>query len=272
MAGELAEGLHTFAVWATADGNDGPPAKWFFTIDRTAPDVSIDETTSHTAVGGALRVRFSSSDSSASFECALDDGDLAPCSPAKDLAGVGLGDHTFTVRAVDAAGNPGERATWSFTAVPAPPAPAGVAPEQSTTAGGQGGSSATIRVLVASRKPRVEISVPCVEVSPPRGRGAFSLQASRASVRFRAPAQARYAKLTLRRSSGRRASARIVETLGYAVVRSAGTGHTTRLSLTAGQRRALRAGRMGLAIAYGTCRTQVGQWEWLQTTNQEGSR
>jgi hypothetical protein len=125
---------------------------------------------------------------------------------------------------------------------------------------------------VASRAPRAQISVPCVEVSPPRGRAAFSLQGRRASVRFRAPARARYAKLTLRRSSRTRASARIVETLGYAAVRGPGFRHAARISLTEGQRRAVRAGRMGLAIAYGTCRTQVGKWEWLQTTNQEGSQ
>ena len=271
VADELDEGQHSFAVWATAAGHDGPPAKWFFTVDRTAPDVTIDEPTSTTAVGGALRMHFSSSDSSASFQCALDDEVLAPCSPARDLAGVALGEHTFRVRAVDTAGNLSDEQTWSFTSVPAPRAPAGAAPQQ-PAAGGQAAGPATIRVLVASRKPQIDISVPCVEVSPPAGRGAFSLQASRASIRFRAPAQARYAKLTLRRSSGRRASARIVETLGYSVVRSAGARHTSRISLTAGQRRALRAGRVGLAIAYGTCRTQVGQWEWLQTTTQEGSR
>jgi hypothetical protein len=63
-----------------------------------------------------------------------------------------------------------------------------------------------------------------------------------------------------------------VETLGYAAVRAAGSRHAIRISLTEGQRRAVRAGRVSLAIAYGTCRTLVGQWEWLQTTNQKGSQ
>jgi hypothetical protein len=89
-----------------------------------------------------------------------------------------------------------------------------------------------------------------------------------AVVRFRAPGQARYAKFTLRRGS----RARVVETLGYAPVRTAGVAHTTRIPLTRSQRSSLRTGHIRLAVAYGTCRTQVGRWAALTNSHQKGSR
>jgi hypothetical protein len=63
---------------------------------------------------------------------------------------------------------------------------------------------------------------------------------------------------------------RLVETLGYARVRAAGATYTTRMPLTRSQRGKLRAGDLRLAVAYGTCRTVVGQWAWLTTNSREG--
>jgi hypothetical protein len=88
-----------------------------------------------------------------------------------------------------------------------------------------------------------------------------------AVVKFRAPGQARYAKFTLRRGS----RAKVVETLGYAPVRTAGAAHTTRIPLTRSQRSAVRAGRFRLAVAYGTCRTQVGRWAELTNADRKGT-
>ncbi len=259
----LFEGTHDFAVKADL-GGWGPEAKWHFEIDQTAPEVGIDASTSREAVGGALRVNFTSDTANATFECALDGGDFRECSPAKDLAGLELGPHSFAVRAKDPAGNTSTEATWEFTSVAAPVTPwplpvVGTVPAKAP-------------VRIATKTPKQRILVPCVEVSPSRQRALLSLHGARAAVRFAAPRRARYAKFTLRRASGRRASASIVETLGYSRVRSSQGDVTTTLDLTRGQRRSLRDGRTGIAIAYGTCRTQVGLWQWLQNMNQEGSR
>jgi hypothetical protein len=266
----LAPGTHEFTVQAAA-GTDapGPKTTWAFVIDLTAPDVSIDDPAA-TAVGGSIRLRFSSSEPNVSFECALDGGELAPCSSPKDYSSLALGPHTFTVRATNAAGNASAFAAWDFTAVPAPARLSVPAP---TSSGGAGTSSAAppIRVPSTPRPPRLEIYVPCAEVSPGRERASFRLSGRHALVRFRAPAKARYAKFTLRRATTGRTRARIVETLAYARVARADRSYTTRIALTRGQRRKLRAGAMRIAIAYGTCRTQVGQWQWLASTTKEGS-
>ncbi|MEA2226740.1 MAG: hypothetical protein QOF04_370, partial [Solirubrobacteraceae bacterium] len=47
---------------------------------------------------------------------------------------------------------------------------------------------------------------------------------------------------------------------------------TARVALTRSQRRQVRAGHLRLAVAYGTCRTQVGQWDLLTNSTQGGSR
>jgi hypothetical protein len=132
--------------------------------------------------------------------------------------------------------------------------------------------AAPIAVTPQPRVPRLEIGVACVEVSAARASARFSLQGRNAIVRFRAPSAARYAKFTLRKASGARRRGAVVETLAYAKVARAGAAHTTRIALTRGQRRLVRAGATRLAIAYGTCRTQVGSWQWVTTSTTEGTR
>ncbi len=264
-AESLFEGAHELKVRAD-HGGWGPMATWHFEIDQTAPEVSIDAGTPREAVGGALRVGFTSDTQNARFECSLDEGDFRECSPAKDLAGLALGPHTFAVRATDPAGNTSEPVSFGFTSVPVPVRPWAPVP----VVGSVPAPKPSQRV--AGKTAKQAVLVPCAEVSPSRDEALFRLVGTRASVRFDAPRRARYAKFTLRRAAGRRASAAIVETLGYRRVRSSAGDTTTTLALTRAQRRSLRAGRTGIAIAYGTCRTQVGLWQWLQNTNQEGSQ
>ncbi|MEA2249564.1 MAG: large repetitive protein, partial [Solirubrobacteraceae bacterium] len=280
--GMLAEGAYHFTVQASTTTDTGPLTRFDFTVDTTAPKVAMAPDASVTAVGGAIRLGFSASEVGVVFECRLDGGALELCSSPKSYAGMTLGEHTFDVRATDAAGNPGPLTTWTFTSVPAPavpavPAPPAAAPSAGATSGPSApaakpatrAAAAPIAVLATVRQPRQAISVPCVAVSPARERARFRLSGAEAVVRFRAPGEARYAKFTLRRGSGR---ARVVETLGYAPVRAAGAAHTARIPLTRSQRRSVRAGRIRLAVAYGTCRTQVGKWATLTNSDQKGSR
>src|SRR4029453_17808990 len=122
--------------------------------------------------------------------------------------------------------------------------------------------------------PQIDINVPCVAVSPSRReRAQYVLSGRRALLSYRAPAKARFAKFTLRRAAGSRREVPIVETLGYARVSRAGA-HRSSVALTAGQRRLVRRGRMGLTVAYGPCRTQVGRWQWVSEsdTSREGQQ
>jgi uncharacterized repeat protein (TIGR01451 family) len=103
---DLAEGSHAFAVTATdLAGNASDPATFTWSVDTTAPAVSItahpDAITSATSASFAFAV----DDGSASVECSVDDGAWEACAGSADLDGLGEGAHTFHVRATDDAGN-----------------------------------------------------------------------------------------------------------------------------------------------------------------------
>ena len=271
----LAEGRHAFSVRATnvpgATADDwGATNTHAFRVDHTAPTVTIDDPSSHTAAGGKLRLYFSADEAGVAFTCSVDDKPAAGCDAPRDFT-LAAGEHTITVRATDDALNTSAPTTWNVTATPAPAAPAGPGPQFRRVVDPPALRD-PIAVTPQPRVPRIEIGVPCVEVSPSRAAARFSLSGHDAIVRFRAPAAARYAKFTLRRASAGRHRASVVETLAYAKVSRAGAAYTTRIALTRGQRRLVRAGATRLAVAYGTCRTQVGQFQWITSGTTEGKR
>ena len=105
----LAAGPHTFSVVATDGvGNaDATPASRTWTVDVSPPDTQL---LSGPAEGSTTPERsatftFASPESGSTFECRLDDAAFAPCGSPMTLNDVALGDHTFEVRAKDAAGN-----------------------------------------------------------------------------------------------------------------------------------------------------------------------
>jgi len=285
---EVAEGVHSLKVRATnhpypGDGEPdttewGPTAEWVFALDTTKPVVTIDNTPEEaTAVGGAFRLRFSADGSGpVTYTCDLDGHGAVPCSTGKRYT-LALGEHVLAVVGTDAGGNASDPVTFVVTALPPPPAPVDP-PAKAAPAAGAGtdapAAAPPVVVPATARVPRLEIGVPCVEVSPARAAARFRIDGRNALIRFRAPDEARYAKFTLRRSASERSGATIVEALAYAKVARAGATHTTRVALTRGQRRLVRSGRMRLAVAYGTCRTQVGRWEWIRTATatREGTR
>ena len=75
------------------------------TIDRTVPATSIDSAPSDPSSSAGAGFAFSSNEGGASFECRLDGGGWGACSSPKSYSGLGEGNHTFHVRATDAAGN-----------------------------------------------------------------------------------------------------------------------------------------------------------------------
>jgi hypothetical protein len=95
--------------------------------DTTAPDTSITSDPGSPNKLSTVTFAFSGVDNMTpanglTFQCQLDGGAFTACSSPQSYSGVGGGNHTFAVKAVDAAGNvDGSAATYSWTMVP--PAP-----------------------------------------------------------------------------------------------------------------------------------------------------
>ena len=102
---DLSQGTHTFQVRAqSASGAPDPtPASQTFVVDSVAPDTQITGGPSGTVASTSATFTFTSTESPATFQCSLDGGAFSSC-PA-GYTGLSQGSHTFSVRAVDAAGN-----------------------------------------------------------------------------------------------------------------------------------------------------------------------
>jgi Bacterial Ig-like domain len=113
----LSDGSHTFQVRA-ADGvgnTDATPASSTWTVDTAAPSSSITGGPSDPSNDAAPTFTFAADEAGSSFECRLDGGAFATCTSPHVLAALTEGSHTFTVRAVDLAGNigPNDSRTWT---------------------------------------------------------------------------------------------------------------------------------------------------------------
>jgi hypothetical protein len=104
----LSEGQHSFKVRAIggAAGNVDPtPASVTWTVDTTAPDTTITSGLSGTVKDKAASFSFSSTEPNSKFECSLDGATFSSCTSPTKYNGLKDGQHTFRVRAIDAAGN-----------------------------------------------------------------------------------------------------------------------------------------------------------------------
>src|SRR5262249_18009913 len=105
----LTDGSHTFQVQAT-DGTghtEVSPASFTWNIDTVPPDTSITAQPSNPTTSLSAPFSFSGSDdvAVASLECKLDGQTFAPCPSPKNYSNLPTGSHTFSVRAIDTAGN-----------------------------------------------------------------------------------------------------------------------------------------------------------------------
>ena len=97
-----------------------PPA------DTTPPATTINTGPDSATTSTTATFTFSANESGSTYSCRLDGGSWGSCASPRSYTGIGVGSHTFDVRAIDAAGNadatPASRG-WTVTA-PAPPPPA----------------------------------------------------------------------------------------------------------------------------------------------------
>ena len=115
----LAEGPHTFTVTATDAAGNVASLGFNWTIDLSAPALSITSTPLDPTPSNTANFRFQSGEAS-TFDCQLDaaipgahgscdadpDDTSNPAKGAKSYTGLSEGAYTFTVTATDGAGNP----------------------------------------------------------------------------------------------------------------------------------------------------------------------
>ncbi len=111
----VAEGPHTLTIKATDLAGNRSVAAWSWTLDATAPTVSITSAPSSITNQSSATVDFVSPDPSATFTCSLDSGASTPCAGPTVLSGLADGAHSFVVTPTDPAGNVGPSAQASWT-------------------------------------------------------------------------------------------------------------------------------------------------------------
>ena len=126
----LLPGGHTLQVRAVDSvGNvDATPASHSWTIAalpaNMPPETTIVSGPDHTTASTTAAFVFSANMADATFECSLDGGDFLPCSSPATQTGIGVGPHTYAVRAVRFNGTDvladATPATWSWTVTAAP--------------------------------------------------------------------------------------------------------------------------------------------------------
>ena len=120
--GSTADGSHTYTVKATdAAGNAGLVTSYVWTIDTVAPTVTLNIKPPNPTNDTTPDFAFSANETiSGGFQCKLDAAAFAACTSPKTFGATTDGSHTFTVKAIDAAGNTGQTSyTWTIdTAVP----------------------------------------------------------------------------------------------------------------------------------------------------------
>ena len=113
----LAEGAHHFYVRAYDNAGNVSESQNDFSIDLSAPTVTITSSPSDYSSSASGTFTFTGDDDGkplASYQCKIDSGAYASCSSPKTYSGLADGVHTFSVIGFDGAGNVSAPATRSW--------------------------------------------------------------------------------------------------------------------------------------------------------------
>jgi hypothetical protein len=146
----LGDGPHTFEVRARDGvGNTDPtPASATWIVDTGPPETTIDSGPSGTVTGASVSFEFSANEPGSTFQCRRDGGDWAGCTSPESYGSLSTGEHSFEVRATDAAGNTDSTAAQRNFTVAEPDSPTessggGTRPGEDAVGGsGDGGGAA----------------------------------------------------------------------------------------------------------------------------------
>ncbi|EKE25737.1 MAG: FHA protein, partial [uncultured bacterium] len=100
----LSEASHTVSIEATDSALNVTTVTNTFTVDITAPDTTISANPNDPSSSSLASFSFTS-DAGTTFECKIDSTNYSACASPKSYTGLGQGNHLFTVRAIDSAGN-----------------------------------------------------------------------------------------------------------------------------------------------------------------------
>jgi hypothetical protein len=118
----LADGSHTILVRAlNGAGPDASPAQYTWTVDTTAPVTTFLAHPGATSYGRSAQFEFGTDESGSTFRCSLDSAPPSSCRSPIELTSLSGGSHTFSVAAVDPAGNvqsPPTSYTWTADTQP----------------------------------------------------------------------------------------------------------------------------------------------------------
>ena len=89
----------------TSPATSRRPSSRTFTIDRAAPQTTIDSNPATPTASTSASFDFSSSEGGSTFECRIDGGAWGACTSPRTYSSLSDGSHTFDVRATDVAGN-----------------------------------------------------------------------------------------------------------------------------------------------------------------------
>ncbi len=122
-AGPLDPGGHTFAVRAVdLAGNTGKAATFEWTIEAgEGPGIAITDGPDELTNQPRAEFTLQPGDGAVSLECSRDGGDFEACPNLVAFDVEKEGDHTFTARALNAAGTAGPSASYSWTLDTTPP-------------------------------------------------------------------------------------------------------------------------------------------------------
>lgn len=116
VLGSLVDGAHEVGISAEDSvGNRSNPVYYRWNVDTVAPVVSIVGRSPSSEIVASSTVQFAFlANEVVNFSCGMDGGGAQACSSPHTVNGLADGAHTFSITAVDAAGNQSAAASMSF--------------------------------------------------------------------------------------------------------------------------------------------------------------